>query len=79
MPQSPFGSWPKDPKLREIGTYQHLATANDLSGTMNYLGTVLGWAPEEIQVFAANLRREFRSPKIHAYYLQKIVWAQKPE
>jgi len=46
---------------------------------MNYLGAVLGWAPAEIQVFAANLRREFRSPRIHAYYLQKIVWAQKPE
>ncbi|KAK1756615.1 S-adenosyl-L-methionine-dependent methyltransferase [Echria macrotheca] len=77
--KSPFGPWPKDPKLREIGNFQRLATSNDLAGSMMYLGHLTGWSPEEVQVYAANLRREFRSPRIHAYYLQKIVWAQKPE
>ncbi|KAK5653053.1 hypothetical protein OQA88_9339 [Cercophora sp. LCS_1] len=76
--KSPLGSWPSDPKLKEMGNYQHLATANDLAGTMLYLGSLTGWSPDEIQVYAANLRREFRSSKVHGYYLQKIVWAQKP-
>ena len=65
--------------MREIGRFQQLATANDIAGSMLYMGNLLGWAPEEVQVYAANLRREFRSPNIHAYYMQKIVWAQKPE
>lgn len=79
MSQSPFGPWPKDPRQREIGSFQRLATSNDVTGSMLYMGTLLGWKPEEVQVYAANLRREFKSPHIHAYYLQKIVWAQKPQ
>jgi len=77
--QSPFGAWPEDKKKKEIGAFQQLATSNDVAGSMLYMGTLLGWAPEEVQVYAAKLRNEFQSPKIHAYYMQKIVWAQKPE
>ncbi|KXX74046.1 Demethylmenaquinone methyltransferase [Madurella mycetomatis] len=77
--KSPFGDWPKDPKMKEIGSFQRLATSNDTAGSMHYMGNLLGWSPEEVIVYAANLRREFRSPHIHAYYMQKIVWAQKPE
>ncbi|KAK4463079.1 S-adenosyl-L-methionine-dependent methyltransferase [Cladorrhinum samala] len=76
--KSPLGSWPADPKMKEMGKYQHLATANDLTGTLLYMGNLMGWQPEEIQIYAAKLRNEFKNPKIHGYYMQKIVWAQKP-
>lgn len=77
--KSPLGAWPSDPKMKEMGQFQQLATANDLTGTLLYLGSQQGWSPEEIQVYAAKLRKEFRSRNVHAYYMQKIVWAQKPE
>jgi len=64
--------------MKEMGKYQHLATANDLTGTLLYMGNLMGWQPEEIQIYAAKLRNEFKNPKIHGYYMQKIVWAQKP-
>ncbi|KAK4447409.1 S-adenosyl-L-methionine-dependent methyltransferase [Podospora aff. communis PSN243] len=76
--KSPFGAWPEGAREREIGMFQHLATSRDVDGSMLYMGTLLGWKPEEVQVFAAKLRREFRSKEMKAYYMQKIVWAQKP-
>ena len=64
--------------MREMGRYQQLATAKDLMGTLLYMGNLMGWQPEEIQVYASQLRNEFSNRNIHGYYLQKIVWAQKP-
>ncbi|KAK0624223.1 S-adenosyl-L-methionine-dependent methyltransferase [Immersiella caudata] len=77
--KSPFGAWPEDEKSREIGMFQQLATSRDVAGSMLYMGTLLGWRPEEVQVYAAKLRREFRSKDMRGYYMQKIVWGQKPE
>ncbi|KAK0751952.1 S-adenosyl-L-methionine-dependent methyltransferase [Schizothecium vesticola] len=76
--KSPLGAWPADPAMREMGMYQQLATTKDLTGTLLYMGNLMGWQPEEIQVYAARLRNEFNNRNIHGYYLQKIVWAQKP-
>lgn len=42
------------------------------------MGNLMGWQPEELEVYAAKLKAEFRDPKMHGYYWQKIVWAQKP-
>jgi hypothetical protein len=41
--------------------------------------TVEGWSKEEIEVYIRLLRRELHSGKMHPYYLQKVVWAQKPK
>lgn len=76
--QSPLGAWPKDRRLREMGQFQQLATAKDLHGTLLYMGNLMGWQPDELQVYAAKLRSEFKNTNIHGYYWQKIVWAQKP-
>lgn len=36
------------------------------------------WAPKEVLVFVATVKQEVNNPDIHAYYLRKRVWAQKP-
>jgi ubiquinone/menaquinone biosynthesis C-methylase UbiE len=77
--KSPFGSWPKDPRQKEIGTYQRFATELDTEGSMLMVAALSGWSKEEVRVYLAHLRREWRNPNIHAYYRQKVVWAQKPE
>lgn len=43
-----------------------------------FIANLLGWAKEEIHVFAARYRREIKSKNHHGYFLGKVVWAQKP-
>ncbi|KEZ42012.1 hypothetical protein SAPIO_CDS6407 [Scedosporium apiospermum] len=75
----PIGSWPKDPKLKELGQYGQLVLEADTEGYILFMANTLGWTREEIQVYIAHLRREVRSGKIHAYYRQNIIWGRKPE
>ena len=77
--QTPIGTWPKDPRQKEIARFQQFAVERDTEGTMMYVATLAGWSKQEVQVYIAQLRRELRSKDIHGYYRQKIVWAQKPE
>ena len=51
----------------------------DTEGWMVFLADALGWSREQITVFAAAYLREIRNPKHHGYYLQKVMWAKKPE
>ncbi|KAI0149624.1 S-adenosyl-L-methionine-dependent methyltransferase [Hypoxylon sp. NC0597] len=78
--KTPLGPWPADETQKLIGQYNRLAIEQDVEGFLMYMWTmVMGWTKEEIQVYAAHLRRELRSPNIHAYYPQKLVIARKPE
>lgn len=36
--------------------------------TIRLLTQVLKWKPEEVQVLLANVRKDFRDPKIHAQF-----------
>ncbi|SPO01561.1 related to methyltransferase [Cephalotrichum gorgonifer] len=76
--KTPVGTWPKDPELKEIGQYTQYALEADLEGYILYPATALGWSPEEVTVFAAHARREIRSPRIHAFYRQKVLYGRKP-
>jgi hypothetical protein len=65
----PFGTWPKDPKLKEVGRYFR---AQMIEGAMESYSLALftrfgGWKPVEVQVLLAHLRTELQSNKIHAY------------
>ncbi|KAI0837016.1 S-adenosyl-L-methionine-dependent methyltransferase [Hypoxylon sp. FL0890] len=78
--KTPLGPWPADETQKQIGLYNRLAIEQDVEGFLMYMWTmVMGWTKEEIQVYAAHLRRELRSPNIHAYYPQKLVIGRKPE
>jgi hypothetical protein len=76
--QTPIGSWPKDPKLKEIGQYQQMAVEQDTEGTMLIMASLAGWSQDEIRVYIAQLRREFRCRDIHGFYRQKVIWGRKP-
>ncbi|KAL2681127.1 hypothetical protein Neosp_008731 [[Neocosmospora] mangrovei] len=72
--------WPHDPKQKEIGRYAQATLEQDIEGYVLFMAnTVEGWSKEEIEVYIRLLRRELHSGKMHPYYLQKVVWAQKPE
>ncbi|KAI1810135.1 S-adenosyl-L-methionine-dependent methyltransferase [Poronia punctata] len=74
-----LGSWPADPKYKEIGQYARLALEQDVEGfTVYVLSTAFNWTREEIAVYAAHFRRELRSPNYHPYYAQRVVIGRKP-
>lgn len=77
-PQAPIGGWPKDPKLKEIGEWVHLLLDHDTEGYVLFITMTLGWTREQILVYIAQLRREMKSGKKKAYYMQKVVWGRKP-
>ncbi|SPO07360.1 related to methyltransferase [Cephalotrichum gorgonifer] len=64
---------------KEIGTVAGWAVESDMEGFVMFVSSVQGWTKEEVQVYAAHLRRELRSKKQHVWYWQKIVWGRKPE
>lgn len=65
----PVGPWPKDPKLKEIGTYNLVQTLTGLEAfTLRLFCNVLGWAEEEVTVLLAGVRNELKNPRIHAIY-----------
>ncbi|OBR07252.1 Methyltransferase domain-containing protein [Colletotrichum higginsianum IMI 349063] len=77
--KAPIGSWPKDPAMREIGEWAQLTLLSDIEGYVLFMANVMStWSREEIQIYAAQLRREIRSGKLHGYYRQRAVWGQKP-
>ncbi|KAM0492585.1 hypothetical protein ACHAP8_009762 [Fusarium lateritium] len=78
--KAPVGSWPKDPKLQEIGKFGHAAMDQDLEGFVLYMASfVLGWSKEEVTVYCSQLRRELRNPRHHPYCRMRIVYGRKPE
>ena len=77
--QMPLGSWPKDPKLKEIGKYQSIQEAQAIeSYTPQIFSAVLGWSQEEIQVFMAKVKNEIKDPSIHLYLPVHFLWGRKP-
>ncbi|KAM0435846.1 hypothetical protein ACHAPT_002737 [Fusarium lateritium] len=76
----PIGGWPEDPEQKEIGRYAQATLEKDIEGYVLFMAnTVEGWSKKEIEVYISLLRRELRSGKMHPYYYQKVVWAQKPK
>ncbi|KAL6401347.1 hypothetical protein AUP68_15216 [Ilyonectria robusta] len=75
----PIGPWPKDPKLKEIGTWQYWQELQVVeSYTHGIYSRVLGWDNIEIEVFKAKVKNDFRNPAIHIYLPVVFVWGRKP-
>ena len=65
----PIGQWPKDEKLRECGAFQLVAMLEGIQGlTIAAWTRFLGWREEEVEVFIAKVRAEWRSRKVHSYW-----------
>ncbi|BDD58241.1 hypothetical protein MAP00_003532 [Monascus purpureus] len=75
----PFGPWPKDPKLKEIGRYQQVQQVQAIeSYTPGFLTRIGGWEPEEAQVLIAKVRKELSDSSLHMYVPIYFVWGRKP-
>ena len=65
----PIGTWPADRKQREIGAFQLVAMLDGIQGLTIALWTrFLDWSVEEIEVFLAKIRPEFKDRKVHSYW-----------
>ncbi|KAK8203637.1 S-adenosyl-L-methionine-dependent methyltransferase [Phyllosticta capitalensis] len=74
----PMGPWPKDPELKRIGMF-NLAQATDgmEAFTLRMFTKVLGWTVEEVQVFNARVKQEYKSKLIHSYFTLYAVYGQR--
>ncbi|GKU22440.1 unnamed protein product [Fusarium langsethiae] len=78
--KAPIGSWPKDPRLKEIGQFAQAALEQDYEGYVMYMANmVLGWSRDDVVLYCAQLRKEVRSGKYHPFYRQRVVYGRKPE
>jgi len=75
----PIGGWAKDPRLKKIGQYIQLGFLKDPEGYLLFLANGLNSSREQTITFLVCLGRELKSPKIHAFYRQRVVWARKPD
>lgn len=80
MPQIPFGSWPRDPKLAQIGAFARMSLESDLAGYSQMVWhEVLRWPAEEFEVFLMQVRQDIRNKHLHPYAKVRYVWGRKPE
>ncbi|KAM0224322.1 hypothetical protein ACHAQD_002715 [Fusarium lateritium] len=76
----PVGRWPKDKKKKELGTFVGLSFSQALDGFVKLpLCEILGWSPEEMQLFAMEMRKVLMNPKTQTVGHVFSVYGQKPE
>lgn len=64
----PLNEWPKDPYYKEIGAWTKENLDSGMDGLLLALFTrFLGWSPEEVTVFSAEIRAALRDRRVHAY------------
>lgn len=65
----PTNPWPRDAKYKEIGAWNFENLAPNWEGLlMAGLTRGLGWAREDVAALAAEARRDFADPDVHAYF-----------
>ncbi|KAI1355512.1 S-adenosyl-L-methionine-dependent methyltransferase [Xylaria sp. FL0043] len=62
----PYGTWPRDERMRLIGLYYRTAAEQFLPAMGAIQLPMLGWQPQEIEVFFARCRNAMRDPNVHA-------------
>ncbi|KAG6168903.1 hypothetical protein E4U51_001861 [Claviceps purpurea] len=75
----PVGSWPKDPKLAEVGRVVRESTESGLQGYTQMLWqSVLQRPADEYHVWLATMLKAIRNPKVHSYVFAYVVYGRKP-
>ncbi|KAK0099254.1 hypothetical protein ONS96_008488 [Cadophora gregata f. sp. sojae] len=65
----PSNTWPKSKKEKTLGLWNMVNTLDGLEGfTMAMFTRVLGWTPEEVQIFLVDVRRDCKDRKLHNYW-----------
>ncbi|KAI8258795.1 Secondary metabolism regulator LAE1 [Colletotrichum sp. SAR 10_98] len=76
----PTNSWPKDPKYKEIGIWENANMLEGLEGfSMAALTRGHNWSRIEVEVFLAEVRKDFNDKSIHAYWPAYCIVGRKPE
>lgn len=77
--QLPIGGWPRDPRLKEIGT---LMGVNFIEGVEAFTAAlfkdVLGWTKDEVLALNDNVRAAVRRGDAHAIFDCLVVTSRKP-
>ncbi|GMF70093.1 unnamed protein product [Aspergillus oryzae] len=64
----PYGPWPKDPKLKEIGRWQYVQAPEGVEAYGLRLYTqVLGWPESEAKLHQALVKQQLRDKSLHIY------------
>ncbi|KAF4917434.1 Secondary metabolism regulator LAE1 [Colletotrichum fructicola] len=75
----PLNTWPRDPYLKELGSWSRENLASNTAGMiMAPMTRVHGWRQEEVQVFAAEVRKDLSDRGNHGYWPIRAIWAKKP-
>jgi len=76
----PMSPWSSDKKLKEAGAFCMLSMMDDLSGmSLAVFTRLLGWNMLELELFLAQVRKEWKMQSIHGYWPLFAVYGQKPE
>lgn len=63
------GPWPRDPHMKEIGMWKLESVDAGLEAfALAPLTRALGWTEEEVLLLCAEVRRESRDMRTHAYF-----------
>lgn len=76
----PLGTWPKDPKLKELGRFfrvQFLEMGLE-AYTMALFARFGGWEEGEIRGLLEEVKREVKEGKMHLYTFCSFVTARRP-
>ncbi|RMJ24856.1 Methyltransferase [Aspergillus sp. HF37] len=76
----PINPWPEDRQMKELGRYSQVNALESMESYSLALFTrVLGWKPQEVQVFLAGVRQELMDRSLHIYAKHYFVYGQKEE
>ena len=76
----PTNSWPKNPKMKELGMWKMENFLQGLQGgTIAPFTRALGWTAAEVEVFLVGVRKDIQSRNVHAYFPMYFVYGRKPE
>ncbi|KAK0649077.1 UMTA protein [Cercophora newfieldiana] len=75
----PIGAWPKDKRLKAMGTFTELYMDLSLDGFALFpIGQILGWTLEEVQALVANMRKAVHDPNNRSNSDMHMVYGRKP-
>lgn len=65
----PVGPWARDKDMKEIGMYNMAQVFQGLEAfSLRLFCDVLGWQKEEVIVLTSKVRKELKTPSIHAQF-----------
>ena len=75
----PIGSWPRNQKMKTIGTYNRSMIYDGLQGiSMGPFTRGLKWSAQEVEVFLVDVRKALMDRSQHSYLPFHVVIGQKP-